>query len=330
MKLWIGLFMFWSALALPCAAQNSSSSPSTPGAEATTSQTELDSLLHAAQPPIALAADDVISVQVFRAKDYDFQQRVARDGTVLFPLLGVVHVSGLTTEELQEKVASLLQEKGFFQDPQVIIDAVSQPSAVVTVSGSVNKPGVFPAFGNLTVSDYINEAGGLIEYVPVTAIGSSPASPVVTLIRPSLKEPVAIPLGPDPKASPYGRIPVFAGDEIRVGKVGVVYAVGAFKSQGIFPLKNSSPTTVLQVVAMAGGIGFEADKSDAQIIRTRDGARFLVHVNVSKILSGKMADVALQSEDILFVPTNQMKAAIKGGGTGLIVSLASAYVYAVH
>jgi polysaccharide biosynthesis/export protein len=83
----------------------------------------------------------------------------------------------------------------------------------------------------------------------------------------------------------------------------------------------------LEIAAEAGGIGYEADRQDAHIIRTSGNSRYVVDVDVNKILQGKLADVTLQPDDILFVPTNNMKAAIKGGGSGLLVSLASALIY---
>jgi polysaccharide export outer membrane protein len=92
-------------------------------------------------------------------------------------------------------------------------------------------------------------------------------------------------------------------------------------------MKNTGPTTVLQLASLAGGIGFEGDRKDAHIVRTNGNSKYIVDINVQKILEGKQADVALQPEDILFIPTNSMRAAIKGGGSGLIVSLASAYLY---
>ena len=286
-----------------------------------------DRLLHEVAPEVVLATDDVITVQVFQVKDFGFQQRIARDGSVQFPLIGKVHLAGKTVQEAENELASLLKTGGFLQDPQVSLGVVAQPSSLITVSGNVVKPSVIPAFGVRTIADCISEAGGLIEYTPSASVASSLGSKVVTLIRPSLKEPVTITLGSDLKNAKYGRIPVFAGDEIHVEKAGVVYAVGAFKTQGAFPLKSSVPTTVLQLAALAGGVGFEGDRGDAHLIRNEDGKRVIVDVDISAILKGKAADVDLQAEDILFVPTNMMKAAIKGGGSGLIVSMASAYLY---
>lgn len=287
----------------------------------------LEELLQASRPEIRLEADDMISVQVFPVKEYAFEQRISRDGTVQLPLLGKVKLAGLTVQEAETQLATGLKSGGYMQDPQVSLRVLAQPSALITVTGSVVKPGVIPAYGRRTVADCLSEAGGLIEYVPTTSVGSSLGSDVVTLIRPSLKEPVRIPLGADPKRARYGQIPVFAGDEIHVSKTGIVYAVGAFKSQGGYALKNESPTTILQLTALAGGIGFEGRRDDARVLRVVDGKRQIVDIDVAGILKGKVADVALQPDDVLFVPTNQMRAAIKGGGTSLIISIVSAYLY---
>lgn len=288
---------------------------------------QLQSLLHAHRSELLFRPDDVISVEVYDVKEYGVQQRIAEDGTVRLPLLGSVRVAGLTVQQLEANLEKSLSQNGIIRNPQVTVHAVERPWAVVTVSGAVEKPGVFPAYGNLDLIDYLSEAGGPAENLPNLSVTNSPASSVVTLIRPSLEKPVTIPLGPDPTRSPYARIPLFPGDEIRVAKMGVVYAFGALKTQGAYPLKNTSPTTLLQLVALAGGIGYEADRKDASIIRMKGNSRYVLDVNVSKILKGKMADVALQANDILFVPTNNLKAAIKGGGSGLLVSLATAYIY---
>ena len=297
------------------------------GAQSATADTMLQNLLHAQPPELTFHADDVLAVQVYGVPEYNIEQRVARDGTIAFPLVGKVQVAGQTVQQLEGTLASLLAKNGMIKNPQVTIRAISQPWVVVTVSGDVSKPGVFPAYGELRLIDYLSEAGGLNENLLNSSVGNSPASSVVTLIRPSLSAPIQVPVGADPAKSPYARIPVFPGDEIRVAKAGIVYSVGAFRNQGAYPLKSDSRTTVLQLVALSGGIGYEADRKHTCIIRERDRQRYVVEINITKILKGQMADISLQPNDILFVPTNSMKAAIKGGGSGVLVSLAAAYLY---
>lgn len=307
--------------------QGSPSSESVPPPPAV-DKGELDGLLTATRPQLRFRADDTLSIEVYGMSSYASGQRIAQDGTLVLPFIGKIHVAGLTVQELQEKVTGELKAKGIVQDPQVTVVVGLQPWAVVTVAGSVGKPGMFPAYGRLTVLDYLSAAGGFRDNLSGGTWGvSSPASTTVTLVRPTLTKPVSIPLGPDPMQSPYGSIPLFPGDQIKVSRVGVVYALGAFRQQGAFPLKSTSPTTVLQLAALAGGIGWQGDIHDAHIIRTEGANRFILDINVQKILKGKRSDVALRPDDIFFVPTNAMKAAIKGGGTNGFISIATAAIY---
>lgn len=308
-------------------AQNASQS-SQPEQQAPLINSEMLKQLETAKyPDLVFAPGDILSVEVYGVQHFAEHQRVEEDGTILFPLIGKMQVAGLTVQQLELNLQDALAKQKMLQEPQVTVEVEAQPSAIVTVSGSVVKPGVFPATAHLSILDYISQAGGFIDILPTSSTVNAPASYLVTLERPSLDAPIRIPLGPRSENAAYGRIPILPGDKIVVGKTGYIYAFGAFRLQGVFPMKNTGPTTLLQLAAEAGGIGFEADRKDAHIIRTKGDSRYIVDVDVNKILRGKAADVALEPDDILFVPTNSMKAAIKGGGSGLLVSLASAYLY---
>jgi succinoglycan biosynthesis transport protein ExoP len=288
-------------------------------------RTFLNDLLQTKRPELLFHTDDVLEIEAYGVPNFKFQQRVAQDGTITAPLLGKVQVSGLTIEETEAKISHLLVESQMINDANLTVNAVSRPSAVVTVNGAVAKPGVFPVTGDLTLSKALSLAGGLNGTSGVST--GPPASSTVTLVRPTLAEPVNIPLGPDSTSSPYGRIPLFPGDEIRVGKLGTIYTIGAFHTQGPIALKDTSATTVLNVISIAGGVGFQAKENKAYIIRVKQGQKVVIPVQLQDILKGKAEDIAMQDQDILMLPTNQMKAAIKGGGAALIVSVASAFIY---
>ena len=291
-----------------------------------TDTAQLQALLTASRPPLLFAPGDALSLKIYGLKDYDADNlQVAEDGTVVFPLVGRLQVAGMTVQQLNDLIASKLIQSQTITDPQINLTVLKRASAVVTVSGYVAKPGMYPVDGDRNLLDYLSEAGA---FSALNQNATTPnSSTTVTLIRVGLLGPVNIPLGPDPEKSPYSRIPAFPGDQIMVAKLGTVYAVGAMRLQGGYPLKDGSPTTLMQLVALAGGVGYEADLSDAHIVRTIGASRFLLPVNVHSILEGKAADIPLMADDILFVPTNNLKAAIKGGGSGLIVSLASALIY---
>ena len=328
MKFRAGLFLIVCLTTVTSRAQFVAHLPAPSASESSVSDPKaLDMLLHAQRSPLRFRADDVISVSVYGMKEYAERQRIAEDGTVLLPFVGSIAAVGLTTQELATRIATRLSDKHIVLDPQVTVSVIAQPWVIVTVAGDVSKPGVFPAYGNLTLMDYISQAGGLNQ--TSSGIGSlqAPASSVVTLIREGLPEPMSIDLGSDASKSPYTRIPIFAGDQLLISKAGVVYAFGAFKNEGSFPLKASVPTTALQLAALAGGIGYQADRKDACIIRMEHNTRQVIPLDVARIIKGDTPDVALEPDDILFVPTNSMKAALKGGGASVVVALASGFLY---
>lgn len=321
----LGIAMVLASFVMPCRAQfqgpvpTVSSSPQSQVAD----DALLQSLLHAETPETRYRVDDVIAVSVYGPGGLGPAEKVQEDGSIRFPFIGAVKVAGLTLNELEVTLENKLKAAGVYTNPQISVDTISQPWNIVTIAGDVQKPGTFPAVGNLNLIQYLTMAGGLQDNLASSNLATnSSSSSVVTLIRPSIGRPVTIRLGPDPRTSVYGEIPLFAGDEIRVSRVGQVYAVGAFRYQGAYSLKNLSPTTVIQLMAQAGGIGFEGERGNTSIIRTEGDKQYIMKVNVAKILKGKEADIALIPNDIVFVPTNEMKAAIKGGGTGALVALA--------
>ena len=78
----------------------------------------------------------------------------------------------------------------------------------------------------------------------------------VTSLRstvPAWRSRSSIDLGTDPAKSALADIPIFPRDTIIVPRVGVVYLLGAFKTQGAIPLQQNSPMTLMKVAALTGG-----------------------------------------------------------------------------
>ncbi len=289
------------------------------------STAELAQLMQASETVVPIEKYDLLSIRVVGADELAVRTRVAPDGGIDIPLAGHISVVGLTVEQAQKAIANLVREKNLVISPGVIIELIDSPGRTITVSGEVVKPGVYPAAGNAssiisgvrTLNQLLSLAGGL----------KDTASGTITLVRPSLPGPISIPLGTDPNHQIYASLPVFAGDEVRVAHVGQAYVIGAVGKQGAVLLKNYSPTTISQAVSVSGGVGFEASANSARLVRIQGEKRVVTVVHVRKILSGKEPDFALQNDDILYIPTNKGKAALKSGAAGIIVSLASLYIY---
>jgi polysaccharide biosynthesis/export protein len=274
--------------------------------------------LLAVHPPQLIIADgDSIRVEVFEIEKYSYMPRVDGEGQIAIPLVDSVKVAGLTATEAEKLIADRLEERGMVKNPHVHVTLVEQPSQTITISGEVYKPGVFPAYGAKTLIGGISLAGGL----------KDTASRNVTLLRPATGQTYVINLGDDPKTALAANIPLLKGDTVIVGVAGVVYVVGAVKTSGVYHLKSSSSTTLRQAIAMAGGTGYEAKLSKTVIIRNEDGRQTEIPVAVNKDASKPLNDITLESNDIVYVPTSNAKAAVKGGGLGIAAIVASAALY---
>jgi polysaccharide export outer membrane protein len=102
---------------------------------------------------------DVLDISVFQAPDLSKTVEVASNGTIDIPLLGETPAAGKSTYQLQRELNSKYGAK-YLQNPQVTVVVKQFNSNRVTVSGAVNRPGVFPFKGE-TLLQYIAMAGGV-------------------------------------------------------------------------------------------------------------------------------------------------------------------------
>ena len=108
---------------------------------------------------------------------------------------------------------------------------------------------------------------------------------------------------------PQSNVTVYPGDIVKVTRAGIVYVVGEVRKPGGFVLQSNEDISVLQALAMAEGLTPSAKKQDSVIIRTaKNGTRSEIPINLGKILKRKAPDRYLQTNDIVFVPNNRVKA----------------------
>ena len=256
-----------------------------------------------------LGPGDLITVRLFGSTDYSATIRVDTEGNVELPYIGSVHVQGETVHQAQLLIADRLRSGGFYLNPEIILQVVESINSSVTIAGEVRA--IVPITGARRLIDVISAAGGL----------PPAASHTVRIIRPGQKEPMVLDLGTDLTNSAAVNTLVYPRDIIQISRAGVVYVLGAFKSQGALPLDQSMPLTLMQVAALSGGVGFEGRYNDLRLIRTFNGERRVVQVDIKKVLNGKAPDPILQANDIVFLPTDQMKAAAKNLGVGGVIGL---------
>lgn len=112
-----------------------------------------------------LGPGDVFRLEVVGEKDFPTEYQVAPDGTVNFPYIDGMKVTGLEAQDVASRVRQALIERQILQHPSVIVRVTEFRSKRVTVLGQVKSPGSFPFQPGMTLVQAISQAGG------VTALG---------------------------------------------------------------------------------------------------------------------------------------------------------------
>jgi polysaccharide biosynthesis/export protein len=107
-----------------------------------------------------IAPLDVVEVSVLGVPDLSRTVQVSSSGNVTLPLIKNVKAGGKTQAQLERDIASQLG-KSYLQSPQVTVFIKEYNSQRITVDGAVNKPGIFPTTGKVSLMQAIALAEGL-------------------------------------------------------------------------------------------------------------------------------------------------------------------------
>src|SRR5713101_720664 len=242
--------------------------------------------------------------------------RVDSDGNIEVPLGGRVHVAGLTAQQTEQEVNKVLSK--YIRQPQIVVSIAEVRSQPVSIIGAVNTPGVHQVQGHKTLLEMLALAGGIrqdagysvritrqLEWgcipLPKAGLDASGQFSVAELDLKKIME----------AKNPEENIQILPHDVISVPKAEMVYVTGDVKRSGGFVLGEHQSISVLQAISLAEGLNVGADTRHARILRLKREAdqREELQVDVKDVLNGKKPDVALQGDDILFIPGSTGKKA---------------------
>lgn len=242
--------------------------------------------------------------------------RIDGDGAIQAPLVGRVHVAGLTVEQAEQEVNKRLSV--YIRQPQFTINLRELRSQPVSILGAVNAPGVHQVQGHQTLLEMLSLAGGIrpdagysIRITRESEWGCIPlpnatldASGRFSVAEVNLKEIMEA-------KNPEENIQIFPHDVVSVPKAEMVYVIGDVTRSGGFVLGENKSISVLQALSLAEGLSAAANARDAKILRANrtSDQRAEIAVDVKSILAGKKKDIPLQSDDILFIPDSKAKKA---------------------
>lgn len=262
-----------------------------------------------------IAAGDEVEVAVYGAPDLALHGRVGADGTISMPLIGYIRIAGLSSNEAESAIGDQLRRDKVLNNPQVSVYVKEYTSSGISVAGEVVKPGVYSAFGPQRLFDILQDAGGLTER----------AADSVTISHRGRADSNIVQLPKEPERLATLNIEVLPGDTVVVAKAGIVYILGAVNKPGGYVLNSQSGQTVLQVLAAAGGLTQAAAVGRTKMLRRTPTGLQERPVPFKELLHAKVADVPVQPEDIIFVPSSRMKEVLNAGTLATTAGAAAIY-----
>lgn len=114
--------------------------------------------------PYYIGPFDKLTIGVFGVDELrDREVQADASGRIAFPLAGVIEAGGKTPFEVAEIVASRLRGS-YIREPLVTVNLKEAVNRVVTIDGQVNRPGVYPVLGKMSLVRAVATAGSTTEY----------------------------------------------------------------------------------------------------------------------------------------------------------------------
>jgi protein involved in polysaccharide export with SLBB domain len=232
---------------------------------------------------------DTVNVQLFDAQNAEYFLTVSREGTINFPEIGPINVSGLSFAEMRDTINERVAQQMIGVRASVTLGELR--SIRVFVLGDAVRPGSYTVSSLATMTNALFASGG------VKPIGSlrnialrRDGTTVGTLDLYDLL------LSGDTR----GDLRLQPGDAIFVPPVGPRVTVeGEVRRPAIYELRNEP--SVAAVVALAGGLNAEANSAAITLQRVVPNRG----VSVQDIsLSGAGAQTIVRDGDVLQVPIN--------------------------
>jgi polysaccharide export outer membrane protein len=257
-------------------------------------------------PPYKIGPQDILLVTVWDHPEITLplgQYRtdaatgtvVDEDGFLYFPYIGKVAVSGLTTSQVRDTLASQLGKT--LQRPQVDVKVIAYRSQKIYVSGDVKTPAVYTVTDvPFTLAEAINRAGGFLPTADDSRLILTRGNRSWRLDFQSLMT----------AGNRIGQILLKDGDSLHVpnNMEDPVYMLGELVKPGTIPLTHGN-LSLAKALSDAGGIqGISADARSIYVIRQGGNANAVdvYHLDARNPTAMVLADhFPLNARDIVYV-----------------------------
>ena len=198
----------------------------------------------AEQASYKLGAGDDLKISVYNNPDLSLETRVSEEGVISFPLIGELQVGGLTVSAAEKKISEMLASGGFIMKPQVNILVLEFKSAMISILGSVNKPGRYPLERATSLTELLAIAGGIAQNGSDIVVLNTKRDGALAHIEIDIDKALR-------KGTKEGNVMLSSGDVIYVSREPLIYIYGEVQRPGTFRMERNM--TVIQALAQGGG-----------------------------------------------------------------------------
>jgi polysaccharide export outer membrane protein len=259
---------------------------------------------------------DLLDISVFDTPELSGKVRVSENGDTFCPLIGNLHLAGMTPEQAEGLIRQKLVDGEFMKEPQVTVSIAEYASQGITVAGEVVKPGIYPSIGGKTLYDLVSLASGLTPTAGTT---------VAVTRRGSSEESFTIKFRNSDGVFSGGNVELFPGDTIVVQRAGIFYVLGDVGKPGGFVMEREH-VTVLEAIALAQGTSKTASLNKVVLMRRTLQGVETSRLELKLILKNRVPNTLLRSGDIIYVPTSTFKDTLQNT-QGVLQSVAGAAIY---
>ena len=233
---------------------------------------------------VQLQIGDLLELTVPQRQELDHRMTINDDGNVELPIVGVIHIEGMTLKEAEETILRRLREV-YPSVRRIMLQLVGEEARrIAYIQGQVVNPGKYEFREAPTIWEAIREAGGAaanasLEAVRLIRAGEEGERTDIINVQ------VAIDSGD------FSSLPVLRpGDTVIVPErsmsfqgTGAVNVIGGVMNPAPYMLTGDK--RLVDAIIAAGGAVDNADLSKVAIIRTKpDGGTITIEVDFRKYL----------------------------------------------
>ena len=277
----------------------------------------------------SLIPGDLVDIRVLNLPELDQSKlRVTDSGEIPLLLLGPIKIEGLTPGEAGKAIAAAYIDRHVLRNAHVSVTLEDSSYAFhsATVFGYVAGA---TGSGTNGISIPLPAPKPLLQVLAMAGGLSDRASHTVTIQRrdPDIK-PFKVLIPNDPDAALANDVMVYPGDTVVVPRAGIVYVLGNVGTPHGQVMQEDGKITLLQALSQAGSPLPPAGLSKVMIFRKENGQYQQIPVNVGQMVKGKIPDMQLVAEDVVWVPFSIGKNLLVNAA-GIVSSLGAATTSAI-